>query len=97
MRDIMALFAGDLRWVLWWVGCVKEVVEEVNGSGRFDPRSLLSSNAGFSLLVVRQSGFLFFVSSLLGFGLAKAGCAAFRINFRFYKSPFYVYGSHVLQ
>lgn len=38
--------------------------------GRFDPRSdiLTFFNAGFSLLAVRKSG-LFFVPSLLGFGL----------------------------
>ena len=62
------------------------------------PRSEIPTffNTGFSLLAVRQSGL--FVSSLLSFGLVgKSGCAAFCINFRFYKSPFYVYGLHVLQ
>ena len=93
----MALFAGGLRWVLW-VGCVKGVVGEVNESVDASiPRSEIPTffNAGFSL-VVRQSGL--FVSSLLSFGLVgKSGCAAICINFRFYKSPFYVYGFHVLQ
>ena len=98
MWDVMALFAGGLRWVLW-VGRVKGVVVEVDESVDASiSRSEIPTffNAGFSLLVVRQSGL--FVPSLLSFGLVgKSGCAAICINFRFYRSPFYVYGFHALQ
>ena len=39
MRDVMALFAGGLKWVLWWVGRVKGEMDESLDASIRDPRS----------------------------------------------------------